>query len=1177
MTVSMRVMSAGDGYAYLLRTVVTGDGNTTRLTAMTRYYTEEGTPPGIWMGSGVSQFGAGELLPGMTVTPEQLQTLMGKGADPLTGDQLGRPYRRPASVEERTTRRVAKLDRGVPSEEFDAVAARITAEEIKRGPMAAVAGFDLTFSVPKSVSVLWAVADAGTQEQIVEAHHAAVAQVIDFLEREVAATRVGTNGIAQVEVLGVAATAFDHYDSRANDPQLHTHVVVSNKVRTAVDGKWRTLDSRALHHAVVALSEYYNAVLADRLTGTFGLSWDQRGARGEARNPTWEIVGVSDELIAEFSSRSRAIDIATEELAQEYMSAHHGRRPPDALAIRMRARATLETRPEKSVYSLADLTGHWRERAEPLLGEDPTGWGRRLTLTSTSPVFRADNVPDDVIGVAGTRVVAAVAEKRSTWRHWNLWAEASRQTMGWRFATVEDREAIVAAVTEAAADRSVMLTPPELTPTPECALRADGESAFCHRHEAFMSSQQILAMEDRLLHRAEETTAPALPAALLRQAVTVPHDGVTLTPQQASALEAVATSSRQVDVLVGPAGAGKTTAMRALRAAWTAQHGGGSVVGLAPSAAAAQVLAEDLGITTENTAKWLYEHDHGRANFRRGQLVIVDEATLASTRTLDRLTGLAEQAGAKVLLVGDWAQLQSVDAGGAFAMLVNARGQDIPELTEVHRFTHEWEQHASLELRRGEVDVIDTYAGHDRLREGSTTEMIDVAYGSWRDDLAAGRSSILVTDSAESVRQLNERARAERVHDGQTSTGREAMLANEARCSVGDIVITRRNNRRLRTSRTGWVRNGDRWQVTGVRGDGSIEVRRAARQLGATVILPADYVAENVDLGYAVTAHRAQGMTVDTSHVVVSGSTTRENLYVAMTRGRETNIAYVPLDRPDDAHVPPERGEISARTVLFGVLHHTGLELSAHQTITDEQNKWTGIAQVAAEYDHIATTAQRERWQALVQDALTGAGRMTESDVEAAIASDAFGALAAELRRAEANRYDVAALLSRVIAERTLLDADDTTAVLSYRVAQAAPRPVGSGEGDLIAGLVPEVLGPVPPDVRAALDARRDLIEARAAELAETAVRVRAPWVQRIGDPPLGASDRARWKRQLAIVAAHRERYDITSRDPLGTTLDDQDQRHDAVHAIAALRRARALSNAPMPNVPSAFAASLAR
>ena len=160
-----------------------------------------------------------------------------------------------------------------------------------------------------------------------------------------------------------------------------------------------------------------------------------------------------------------------------------------------------------------------------------------------------------------------------------------------------------------------------------------------------------------------------------------------LGEDQADALMKVAVSGRMLDVLVGPAGAGKTTAMSALRRAWEKEHGAGSVVGLAPSAVAAQVLAEDLGIATENTAKWWQNHLTRGETFQSGQLVIIDEASLAGTLSLDRITHLAERAGAKALLVGDFAQLQSVDAGGAFGLLVNDR-DDTPELVDVHRFVN---------------------------------------------------------------------------------------------------------------------------------------------------------------------------------------------------------------------------------------------------------------------------------------------------------------------------------------------------------------------------------------------------------------------------------------------------------------------------------------------------------
>ena len=132
-------------------------------------------------------------------------------------------------------------------------------------------------------------------------------------------------------------------------------------------------------------------------------------------------------------------------------------------------------------------------------------------------------------------------------------------------------------------------------------------------------------------------------------------------------------------------------------------------------------------------------------------------------------------------------------------------------------------------------------------------------------------------------------------------------------------------------------------------------------------VLPAEYVAEHVDLGYAVTAHRAQGITVDTSHVVVTPSTTRENLYVSMTRGRESNIAYVALDQPDDSHSTPEPDDVTARTVLFGVLQHSGASLSAHQTMEAEYAIHGGIDRLAAELETIAADAQRDRFVELLR------------------------------------------------------------------------------------------------------------------------------------------------------------------------------------------------------------------
>ncbi|GAA2529066.1 hypothetical protein GCM10010407_18970 [Rarobacter incanus] len=600
----MRVMSAGDGYKYLLRSVAAGDGDRSLSTPLTRYYAEEGTPPRRWLGSGL---GGGRLATGDHVSEAQLQLLIGMGRDPITDEPMGRAFPQYAPVAERIRQRVEQLPNELgPAGRAEAVPL-IEAEEVARGTRRAVAGFDYTFSVPKSVSVLWAVADAGIQALIAEAHDDAVAEVVDFMEREVAATRTGVTAgdgaVAQVDVTGLIATGFDHYDSRAGDPQLHTHVVVSNKIQTAFDGKWRSLDGRPMHAAVVALSEHYNAVFADRLTHTLAVGWEAR-ERGRDRNPSWEIAAVPDELIAVFSTRSHDIEAEADRLIADHV-AKHGRRPSAATIVKLRAQATLATRPDKEVRSLADLTAGWRTRATTILGDNATSWAGRSMSNETLSVLRADDAPLELIAELGASVVTMVGETRSTWRRWNLHAEASRQTMGWRFASTRDRETIVGMITDTAQSASLRLTPPDLATSPAAFRRIDGTSVFRPKHSTVLSSEELLAAEDRLLARSRALTGPTVAMATVESMTSRPGaDGLMLGEDQADALTKIAVSGRVVDVLVRPADAGKTTAMNALRRAWEAEHGSGSVVALAPSAVAAQVLADDLGIATENTAKW---------------------------------------------------------------------------------------------------------------------------------------------------------------------------------------------------------------------------------------------------------------------------------------------------------------------------------------------------------------------------------------------------------------------------------------------------------------------------------------------------------------------------------------------------------------------------------------------
>lgn len=1158
MTVSMRVMSAGDGYKYLLHTVAAADGDRSLSTSLTRYYQAKGTPPGRWMGGGVRGLGDGRIVEGAEVTEPQLQLLIGMGRDPVSGEPLGRAYPVYQSAAERAA---AEAEGGADDIGPTGRAASCGSDlqdESSTGRRRPVAGYDFTFSIPKSASILWGIADAHTQTIIARAHHAAVDEVLAFMEREVAATRAGAiagdGAIAQVDVTGLVATAFDHFDSRAGDPHLHTHVVISNKVQTVLDGKWRSLDGRPMHAAVVALSELHEALFADALTRALGVEWEMR-ARGNDRNPAWAIRSVPDALVAEFSTRSRHIDTETDRLIDAYVRAH-SHRPNPTTITKLRSRATLSTRPGKEVHSLAELTAEWREQAARVLGEDSTVWASVASARRPVPLMRAEDVSLDVIGAIGQSVMTAVSEKRSTWRHWNLAAESARQTMHFRFAAASDREAIGGLIVDAAEQASLQLTPPEFATSPAAFRRDDGTSVFRPKHSIVFTSHELLDAEARLLERAADETGPRIPLTALRSTESQTFAG-GLGDDQTAALTAVAGSGRVLEVLVGPAGAGKTTAMNAIRCAWERERGVGSVIGLAPSAAAANVLAGDIGIATENLAKWWQNHLNDGDAFEAGQLVIIDEASLASTLQLDRITALAAASGAKVLLVGDYAQLQSVDAGGAFSLLVHDR-PDAPALVGVHRFVHEWEKAASLGLRHGNPEVIDQYLAHDRVRDGSTEAMTDAAYVAWRADARAGRSTVLISDSNEAVAALNLRARTDGILDGRVDALREVALHDGTAASVGDTVTTRRNDRRLRAART-WVRNGDRWAVLAVRQNGSLEVRRQGRRWGSSAVLPADYVQHHVELGYAVTSHRAQGMTTDTAHVVVAPGTTRENFYVAMTRGREANNAYVSVDRPDVAHVGPRPGddpEASARSILFGVMQTVGAELSAHETLAAEQGAWGSIAQLAAEYETIAAAAQHDRWLSLVRES-----GLTPDQADVVIGSDAFGPLGAELRRAEAHHMDVNRVLPRVVRARGFDDAQDIAAVLRARVMRELVQDAGAGRArsapQLIAGLVPMALGPMAVDMARALAERGALIEARANALVDQALGAKDAWVQALGAPPRGASSATAWHRHACTVAAYRDRYGIAGSSPLGSSPLTTSQELDAARAHAALETAR--------------------
>jgi len=932
---SMHKLTAGDGYRYLTRHVAAGDAGLGAGDSLTGYYEQSGNPPGRWYGHGLAGLGAesiARLVPGDLVSEEAMAAVFAHGMDPLTGAPLGRPY--------------ARYDK--------------TADAVPGSPETpgrhAVVGYDLTFTVPKSVSVLWALGDDATRAQVHGAHRAALASALEFVEAKVVRTRVGAAGCRQVGTKGMIAAAFEHWDTRTADPNLHTHVVLANKVQ-GPDGRWRALDGTTVHRAVVTVSELYDVLLADELTRRLPVAWGMR-ERGERRNPAFEVDGIGDDLLAEFSTRADQIHCAEQDWATGF-AATHGRAPSRVETTKARQHLARATRPPKTIHRLTDLFEDWANRARALTGLEPHDLAARALQGSYGRALHAHDVGPEVRDALATEAVAQVSTKRSVWTTWNLGSEALRASKLLRMASPTERLALLNAVITDAAGLCV-----HLDDTRDPATRRTGEDLYTTT-ELLAAEKILIDAADDDVHLPDRIEDPHSPHVRLRHYLEV------LASDQRAATEAILTSPHLLDALVGPAGSGKTTTLAALATVWRANCG--TVLGLAPSATAAHALSQALGVPCQTTAKWLYESvgpgAHARAEtytqglqaeavtadyfairdaretqwkaraeqddwrLTPGQLVIIDEATLADTRTLATITEQARDAGAKVLLVGDHLQRGSVDAGGSFAML--ARRGPTAELTSLWRFSHPWEARASLDLRRAHPQALDTYEAHDAFSDGTRDQMLDAALAAWTQASEHGHVAVLQAADNRTVRDLNNTARAAGIRAGTISPD-GVDLHDGLTAGIGDRIVTRHNQRRLHTA-DGFVRNGDLWDVVAIGPDGSLRVRPASNtdprdNDGAMVRLPAAYVAEHVELGYATTTARTQGSTVDQTHTIAALGMAREDLYVAMSRGRHLNHTYVITEPTGDDCLPGQTQPPSARDVLDAILATSHAEQTATET-----------------------------------------------------------------------------------------------------------------------------------------------------------------------------------------------------------------------------------------------------
>ena len=416
-TMSIHKLTAGSGYDYLTRQVASLDATDKGHTGLAAYYTERGESPGMWTGSGLE--GIDRLTDGDPVTAEQMRALFGCGLHPLAElrqqrlegpaltnqdlqdvARLGAPFKivdgdvSPFRLE--VARRYAEIQTAaglpagtpLPATERARVRSEVAREfflaEQGREPIDArelagqiakdsrprtqtVAGYDLTFSPVKSVSTLWAVADPAVAAVIEGAHQAAVSDALAFIEEHALFTRTGPQGIRQVNVQGLVATAFTHRDSRAGDPDLHTHVAVANKVQT-LDGRWLSIDGRVLFKANVAASETYNTALEQHLRDRLGVRFAERPGTDPAKRPIREIVGVDPRLNQRWSTRRAHINTRRGELAIQFQH-DHGRPPTPVEALHLAQQATLETRDAKhEPRSLTEQRATWLNEAAAVLG-----------------------------------------------------------------------------------------------------------------------------------------------------------------------------------------------------------------------------------------------------------------------------------------------------------------------------------------------------------------------------------------------------------------------------------------------------------------------------------------------------------------------------------------------------------------------------------------------------------------------------------------------------------------------------------------------------------------------------------------------------------------------------------------------------------------------------------------
>lgn len=794
-----------------------------------------------------------------------------------------------------------------------------------------VRGFDLTFAAPKSVSMVWAVGDDKTRLQVESAVAEARQAALSYLAEHAGYSRVhdqeatdakraemaaaGTLDLTNpaerargqvkrlVPVEGLSGAVYEHHESRTLDPHLHSHTLLSNRAFVSENQQWQAIDGTSLYREAKSAGSVYQAMLRSVLTRDLGVEW---AAVDEATGMA-DLAGISRENIEAASTRHTEITA--------WAANHLSGDPLAAQATSAAQKATRETKNHKSAEVMRESwkNSEWAKGVDldAILGTESL---------SAAAAFEGDWVGEVLTGIARTESAFA--------RRHVIVAVAARMPV------TADADTLLAEI-EARADQ-VMSDDRMLTVSGDALQIETGERRADERESAqLFTSSAIVAQEIQLLDQAVAVAEHRVSSLSPEDRAALLDSHSRMSAEQRSAVERTLDSGALVTPIVAPAGAGKTSAiMVPLREAYEAE--GRKVIGLTTAASAGDVMRREGAVNSARTVASMLraidtEAEGGKsAGWSARTVVMLDEAGMTGTADLARLTEYAHQVGAKIVAVGDWAQLDAVQArGGAFRLLCED-APDVSDLrTEAHRQNNLEERAASLAVRDGSdrerEEAAEWYTNNGRVESGSTTVMLDRAYDEWRADKAKGMDSLLLTATRDMANTLNTRAQYDQRADAWMAMHRheyadeaqaraafnelapdvETVDVGGGKVAVGEPLLTRENDWGNAAvlgdgNRAGSVLNGQRWIVRELRKDGSVVAERSDD--GAMATLKADYLQESSALGWASTIHSAQGVTADSAHAILDGDVaTRSMAYVAMTRGRETNRVYLYERRAGEA------------------------------------------------------------------------------------------------------------------------------------------------------------------------------------------------------------------------------------------------------------------------------------